>query len=182
MVTPRTTERSERSERLERPERSFEEPPPEIAAVWSDALLAVELDIQLALPQRLDLRRRQIDRSAERAARALADREVADRGAASPLGDALMQTRDRRGSGKSFERAADRELAAAECTGCRALAGDVDAIVGTRNRHPAKPRRKFLCALRDERDRAGHERGGDRHCHDALSQCHGRSSRGVFTA
>ena len=164
------------------PNDLFEKPTPEIAAIWSGALLAVELDVKLALPQRLDLRRGQIDRSGERATRALADREVGNRGAARALGHALMQPRDRGRPGEPFERAVDGELAAAERAGCGALAGDVDAIVGTRRRHPAKPRREFLSALRGERDRAGHERGGDRHCHDALSQCHSHSSGGVVAA
>jgi len=98
------------------------------------------------------------------------------------LGDALMQPRDRGRRGEPFERAVDGELAAAERAGCCALASDVDTIVGTRRRHPAKPRREFLSALRGERGGAGYARGGDRHCHDVLSQCHSHSSGGVVAA
>src|SRR6185436_8460487 len=77
-----------------RPERSFEEPAPEITAVGGRAFLAMKLDIEPALPQRVDLRHRQIDGARQHAARRLADSQIGDRGAARALGDTLMQTSD----------------------------------------------------------------------------------------
>src|SRR6185503_17844878 len=171
-------ERSNRTGHRRTSSGLLQEPAPEIAAIWSDALLTMKLDIELALPQRFDLRGTEIDRPGQRAARALADCEVGNGGTARALGDTLMETSDGCGRGETFERSCDGQLTAAERAGGRSLAGDVGTIGGAGCRYPAKPRREFLSALRGERDEAGHECGGDRHCHDALSQCHSHSSGG----
>src|SRR5262245_32476358 len=157
-------------------ERLLKKPTPEIAAVRGYAFLAVKLDIELALTQRLDLRRGQIDRTGEHAACGLADGQIGDSGAARALGDALMQAGEGRRCGQAFERPVDGELAAAQRRRRGPFAGHVRAIVGARGRHPAKARREFFSALRGQRERAADQRGCHRNGDDALSQFHGDSS------
>src|SRR5689334_17237951 len=80
---------------------SLEEPAPEIAAVRSHALLAVNLHVEFALLQALDLILSEIDRARQHAAGRLRDRQIGDRVAACALGDAPVKPCDGCRSGEA---------------------------------------------------------------------------------